>query len=219
MGRLDDRIGDVPRAVGAGWPAIRDCETVECPSKARSDVHRLRDQSGQALVEFAIILPIVMLILLGVVDFGLAFNSQNDEANLANVAIRLADVNLCAQCNPADGNAQIVKYVAQQADTKQLTSNGMTICFYIPKTVADPTPPDNPSFYARGNPIAVKISSNFEWFHYVGLPLGTTKIVANVTGRLEQDYHGGSGDTYELSHKYDSANPTAPPSFDAGCAS
>ena len=92
----------------------------------------MRDQSGQALVEFAIILPLVLMILLGVIDFGLAFNSQNDESNLANVAVRLADVNLCTQCNAADGTSQIVKYVAQQADTKQLTSNGLTICFFNP---------------------------------------------------------------------------------------
>jgi uncharacterized protein (UPF0333 family) len=179
-------------------------------------VHRLRDQSGQALVEFAIILPVVLLILLGIVDFGLAFNSQNDEANMANLAVRLADVNLCAQCNAADGNAQVVKYIAQQADTKQLATNGMTICFYIPKTAADPNPPDNPSSWPRGNPIAVKISSNFKWLHYVGLPLGTTEIVANVTGRLEQDYNGGSSDTYVLSEKYDTSTHTF--SNDPGCA-
>src|SRR4051812_24394900 len=155
-------------------------------------VHRMRDQSGQALVEFAIILPLVLMILLGVIDFGLAFNSQNDESHLANVAVRLADVNLCTQCNAADGNSQIVKYVAQQVDTKQLTTNGLTICFYNPA-------PGNPAVpLNRGDPVKVKLSSNFEWFHYTGLDFGTTPIVATVTGRLEQDYHNDGTDYYAL---------------------
>jgi uncharacterized protein (UPF0333 family) len=172
----------------------------------------MRDQTGQALVEFAIILPIVLLILLGVVDFGLAFNSQNDEANLANIAMRLADVNLCAQCNPADGNRQIVRYIAQQADTKQLANNGMTICFY------DPNHPNvSNAVIARGQPIKVKLSSTFKWLRFAGLPVGTTQIVATVTGRLEQQYNGGTGsDFYVLNQRYNSATGTI--SNDPGCA-
>lgn len=171
---------------------------------------RFRDQSGQALVEFAIILPIVLLILLGVVDFGLAFNSQNDEANLANLAVRLADVNLCTQCNASDGNSQIVKYIATQADTKQLANNGMTICFFNPAT-GHPAVALN-----RGDPIEVKLSSNFEWLRFTGLPVGTTPIVATVTGRLEQPYNNSSSDTYALNMKYNTSTRTSTP--DVGCA-
>jgi uncharacterized protein (UPF0333 family) len=173
-------------------------------------VHRLRDQSGQALVEFAIILPIVLLILLGVVDFGLAFNSQNDEANLANTAIRLADVNLCQQCNLADGNRQIVKYIAKQADTKQLANNGMTICFF------NPSNPASTAAIPAGQPLEVKLSSTFKWLHYAGLPVGTTQIVAKVTGRLEQPFNASPSDTYALNQKYDSTTGTI--SNDPGCA-
>jgi hypothetical protein len=170
-------------------------------------VHRLRDQSGQALVEFAIILPIVLLILLGVVDFGLAFNTQNNEANMANTAIRLADVNLCTQCSPADGNLQIAKYIVKQADTKQLTKDGLTICFFSPPGSPNPTNPK------AGDPLEVKLSSNFEWLHYAGIDFGTTAIVAKVTGRLEQDYNGA---TYTLNTRYDSATGTT--ASDPNCA-
>jgi uncharacterized protein (UPF0333 family) len=170
----------------------------------------MRDERGQALVEFAIILPIVLLILLGVVDFGLAFNSQNDEANLANTAMRLADVNLCQQCNLADGNAQIVKYIAQQADTKQLSTNGLTICFF------NPSDPSSTAAIPSGQPLEVKLSSTFKWFRYTGLPVGTTPIVARVTGRLEQDFNATPSDTYALNQKYDTATGTI--SNDPGCA-
>jgi hypothetical protein len=172
-------------------------------------LHKLRDQRGQALVEFAIILPIVLLILLGVVAFGLAFNAQNNEANLANLAIRLADVNLCTQCNAGDGNQQISKYIVKQADTKQLTNDGLTICFRSPpgSPAADPANPK------AGDPVQVILSSNFKWFHYTGLNFGTTPIVARVTGRLEQDYNGS---TYVLNSKYNSATGLA--TSDPNCA-
>jgi hypothetical protein len=121
------------------------------------------------------------------------------------MAIRFADVNLCQQCNQADGPYQIAKYIVKQADTKQLTNNGLTICFYSPNGKASPQAPQDP--------IAVKLSSNFQWFRYTGLNFGTTAIVAKVTGRLEQDYDGA---TYVLNMKYDSLTQTASP--DPNCA-
>jgi len=47
---------------------------------------RLRDTNGQAVVELAPVVPV--LILLGILDFGRAFNYQNDETHLANEAVR-----------------------------------------------------------------------------------------------------------------------------------
>jgi len=45
-------------------------------SNARGDVHRsqvTREDSGQAMAEFALILPLLLLVLLGVVEFGMVF--------------------------------------------------------------------------------------------------------------------------------------------------
>ena len=36
------------------------------------------DESGQALVEFALVLPLLLLLVLGMVDFGKAYNYWND---------------------------------------------------------------------------------------------------------------------------------------------
>lgn len=38
-------------------------------------MHFLRNQKGQSLVEFAIILPLILLIVMGIAQFGLLFNS------------------------------------------------------------------------------------------------------------------------------------------------
>lgn len=51
--------------------------------------HRLwRDERGAAAVEFAIICLPLILLALGVIEFGRAFNIQNDMAYAADVATR-----------------------------------------------------------------------------------------------------------------------------------
>jgi hypothetical protein len=57
---------------------------------------RLRDESGAALVEFALILPVFALILFGALDLGKAYNYWIDE-NALKVCVYLPD-------GPAIGN-------------------------------------------------------------------------------------------------------------------
>ncbi len=47
---------------------------------------------GQALVEFAMILPILLILLLGVFDFGRAVAAYNSVSNAARSAVRVAIV-------------------------------------------------------------------------------------------------------------------------------
>jgi hypothetical protein len=104
-----------------------------------------------------------------------------------------------------------VKYIATLADTKQLSSNGLTICFF------NPASPSSTAAIPAGQPLEVKLSSTFKWFRYTGLPVGTTAIVAKVTGRLEQPYNANpSLDAYALNQKYNSSTGTV--SNDPGCA-
>src|SRR6266536_3564927 len=59
--------------------------------------HLVRED-GVALIEFALVLPLLLLLVLGVIDFGKAFNYKNDETHLANQAARYAAVNSCSAC-------------------------------------------------------------------------------------------------------------------------
>ena len=54
---------------------------------------RSRKERGAALVEFAIILPLLLLIVLGIVEFGWTFGQYNDIRHGAREAARLAAVN------------------------------------------------------------------------------------------------------------------------------
>ena len=82
-------------------------------------VHRLKDESGQAMIEFALILPILLALLIGIFDFGAAYNQKNDENFLANAAARYASVN---SCKPCSGGQTIGNYVKTTADTNHLQS-------------------------------------------------------------------------------------------------
>jgi len=52
-----------------------------------------RARPGQSLVEFALILPILLILLLGIVDFGRAVAAYNSVSNGARSGVRVAIVN------------------------------------------------------------------------------------------------------------------------------
>jgi Flp pilus assembly protein TadG len=54
-----------------------------------------RREMGQDLIEYALVLPIVMALMLGIVDFGLAVFSYNTIANAAREGARYGTI----QCN------------------------------------------------------------------------------------------------------------------------
>src|SRR5947209_1688940 len=93
---------------------------------------RLTGQRGTALVELALVLPVLMLLLLGMLDFGKAYNGWIDQTHLANEGARLAAVNYgvggCTNSNP---DICLAQYVQQNADTAELKS-GRTGDSYAP---------------------------------------------------------------------------------------
>lgn len=53
---------------------------------------KYKNYYGQSLVEFALVLPIILLILLGIVDFGMLFNDYLIITNASREAVRQAVV-------------------------------------------------------------------------------------------------------------------------------
>lgn len=70
-------------------------------------VSHLEKERGQSLVEFAFIIPVLMLILLGVFDFGRAFYAYNAISNAAREGARYGTVcpydTAQRQCRDSDG--------------------------------------------------------------------------------------------------------------------
>jgi Flp pilus assembly protein TadG len=82
------------------------------------------DQRGQTLVEFALILPVFILLLVGIFDFGRAIYANNTISNASREAVRLAIV---------DQNITNIKAKAvQRAASLGLTAANVTVGFYQP---------------------------------------------------------------------------------------
>src|SRR5881398_3714466 len=84
------------------------------------------DDSGVALIEFVLVLPLVLLLLFAMIDFGKAFNYWNDETHLANEAARYAVVNK----NPLGGQS-LEAAVKSDADSGELR-HGCSNCSINP---------------------------------------------------------------------------------------
>lgn len=83
--------------------------------------HRGRSTRGQALVEFAIVMPIIVVVVLGLLDLGRAVYAYNTLAQSARQAARTAMVNQVT----ADVKAQAVASGA----TLGLTNSDVDVCF------------------------------------------------------------------------------------------
>jgi hypothetical protein len=139
-----------------------------------------RDERGNALVEFALVAPLLFLILFGVLDFGKAFNYWSDENHLAAQGARLAAVNNATPGNCPDGSTptSLQAYIKCNADTSELLSNAR-VCISFPKGTPVKT----------GDPVSVNVSTNYTWIPLVGSVFGSTStpIAGSATMRIEAD--------------------------------
>jgi Flp pilus assembly protein TadG len=71
---------------------------------------RRRTERGQAIVELALTLPLLLLIVLGVFDFGLLFQQYEVVTNAAREGARLAV--LTSQYSTADASARVLDYLS-----------------------------------------------------------------------------------------------------------
>lgn len=171
-----------------------------CPQgKLRRACEHLKARDGQALVEFALVLPIILLLILGIIDFGRAFNYQNDMTSLANQAVRFAEVNSCTPC----GTSSIQDYVRGTADSGEL-KNGTsgTIGIAQPGVCVSISTPDGA---ALGKKIVAKVSATYRWlpfFHFLNVTISGT-----VTGRQEAAFGLGTSFTPGTSSNYSGSCP------------
>ena len=98
---------------------------------------RLRGQEGVALVEFAIVMPLLFLIVFGVIEFGNAFFQSSDVRHGARETARLVAVNYnptptsaCTAATPAvpaidQQSCAIIVDACARMDTKSATTVSM----------------------------------------------------------------------------------------------
>jgi Flp pilus assembly protein TadG len=155
-----------------------------------STLARLRDDTGSALVEFALVAPILLVLLFGMVEFGRAFNYWLTNNHLANEAARLAATNR----NPGGTTtAQLAQYVRGQIASDELKNGTGSVqgrpklCVRFLRDGAVTTTPQ------VGDAVEVRVEARFAWLPLLkqgingkGLSSPTSPIVGSSTMRLER---------------------------------
>jgi Flp pilus assembly protein TadG len=140
----------------------------------------LKREDGQALVELALALPILLLVLLAIVDFGRAVNYWNSETSLANTAARYVSVGSLPTTGPCANEANITAYMTCALSSSYgvttvnsgggLQTSAMNYCVSIPTD-------------AVGQPVTVKITGSYQWLPLI--KLGNASISGSATMPLE----------------------------------
>ena len=97
---------------------------------------KCRGEDGQAMVEFALILPIFLLILCGIIDFGWLFYNQLSLNNACREGARYAVVNTAE----GNGTQAIINHI-ENATTTVFANDGVRIDVEY-TTPSDPTAGD-----------------------------------------------------------------------------
>jgi Flp pilus assembly protein TadG len=127
---------------------------------------RATDEHGAALLEFALVLPILLTVVFSIAQFGFAFNSANDETHVANEVARYATVNE----NPSSKTLQ--EWGKSQADSNALS--GQTVCVSFPNGT-----------HNIGDPVLVTVSGTINWFPILHLKMTSTTVTGTAYMRLE----------------------------------
>ena len=151
--------------------------------------HQQDPESGQAMVEFALILIPLMILVVGIIQFGIGLNYWLDMNRLANQGARWAVVNGWPNCprtdpNPCTGATagpgnSLPAYVKSQATSAGLRSSvAVTVCYPVPGV-------NDPPAGSVGSPVKVQLDSPYRFRLIMKLP--TINLRAAATMRIEND--------------------------------
>jgi Flp pilus assembly protein TadG len=153
-------------------------ESFSSAAFTRAQIRRLapgaKRESGQSVVEFALVVPLICVIVLILVDFGKAMSYWLDVTQVANEGARLAAVN-----GPV--TPDVIR--ARLKTTELRTGGGDSIA----------SPADVAICYGAGqvgDPVTVTVSTGYHWVSFPSwVPIaggGIMNIRGKATMRLEQ---------------------------------
>jgi Flp pilus assembly protein TadG len=130
---------------------------------------RCRNEDGQAITEFAIILPILMALLLGIIQFGIIFNNYITLTDATRAGARTAAVNRFL----GDNGASAVTAVERSAQG-------------LDQSVLDPTitVTADPDWKNPGNEVTVTASYPYS-INILGLTVKAGNLTSTTKERLE----------------------------------
>ena len=140
-------------------------------------IKRLRCQKGVAAVEFAIILPVLLLIIFGIIEFGLLLYDKQVITNASREGARVGIVVGATKVSDADILDVMDRYIANHLVTFGTTpSLDITIC---PGLNCDPS--EDRAGMRFGDELTVTVTYDYG---FLVLP-GVQTLVAQTVMRME----------------------------------
>jgi len=128
---------------------------------------RRRERRGQTLVEFALILPIFILVLVGIFDMGRAVYAFNTISNSAREGMRTAIV---------DQNVTAITDRAVQHATGLVSATDVTVTF---EDVSSGTTHDSCADFSNGCKIGWKVTVTVDYDYNAATP-----VIGNLVGTI-----------------------------------
>jgi Flp pilus assembly protein TadG len=143
---------------------------------------------GAQLLEFAIVLPMMLLLLLGVIDFVSAFTLQQKLNNAAREGVRFAITETCSDCTQAASSTQPISTHSVLNDVlTYMTNAGINVCGLTSASVpTSPDPSDSSDPYSwvfssscsnTGGTLSIRIDRGTTFVDSAGNTVEATKIV------------------------------------------
>jgi len=136
---------------------------------------RLERDDGAAAVEFALVAPLLILLIFGIIAFGMGFYTQQGAAAAAREAARRAAVGSITSCSGTDAYTDLNYIVKQTAPGSWGTGIGWNNA-NMP-TLNTP----------NSDTVEVKVPYRFDLLNFAGLlPLPTVTLTASAQAHIEQ---------------------------------
>lgn len=130
-----------------------------------SEVRKSRDQRGQAMVEFALVLPVLAILIVAIAQLGLLLNAYLEVTDAARVGARKASV------SRKDGGGVAAAIAAARESTSHLDVDDLDV------TVT-------PKPWPRGTPIEVRVTYPVS-IDIFGLVVKSGVLEAEATARSQ----------------------------------
>lgn len=152
--------------------------------RSRTGLRRGTGTRGAALVEFAIIMPVLFLLVFGIIEFGWAFRQNLDVRHGAREGTRLAAVN----ADPTNSESTQQRRIAREMCARMDADGGFPINISIDVNGSlVPDVPGDATINDVGDEVTVTVEKKLDQLtNFLGFALNNVTLRSTVKTRLEQ---------------------------------
>jgi len=120
----------------------------------------LRNEKGAAVVEFAVVLPLLLMVLFGIIEFGLLLYNK---AMITNASREAARAGIVYDTDPATGNLNRLSEAEMRTIVNAYCQNYLITFSSTPQTVETTTTPAAPETMASGEYLTVTVTYHYDY--------------------------------------------------------